>query len=336
MNVYAAQIHSAASAHSTTALNHVEFAYKHYISLPHHQQQEIWQIELARAFISEKQKREETEERLETLLAEARQLNGQVEYLSRCQWPREMALWPPERRPIRRNVIKVMESRPMKDFKRRKLPDHGNSTDSNNHQDSEAENSDSNHWDYNTLVGKWKKAIREDAVRQRGLTLPVPVPVPPLPPINNKASSITNTNHTPSTTTNRSPQAPTQAAPSTQPSTKDPHFEPWSKKPKLLIAEDRIIGLPASSKQATHQQQQQQQQRHSSLREIITDSKTPEQTHQPVARDGRNTNRNTSADGGGGGGRVFTYSNGTGDAGHAAEQGRYGNVIVNGNGNKDT
>ena len=57
----------------------------------------LWHIELLRAFQSQKDKATEMEERMDELAQERNQLKQQVEYLSRCQWPREMALWPPDR-----------------------------------------------------------------------------------------------------------------------------------------------------------------------------------------------------------------------------------------------
>lgn len=113
-----------------------------------------WQLELTRAFVGEQEKRKEAEQKAERVAHEAEQLQAQVEMLSRCQWPREMALWPPERVPIGDQVLREL---------RMELKKHG----------TEAEGAGSagepGRWDFERLVAKWKKVVKEDKHRQTGV-----------------------------------------------------------------------------------------------------------------------------------------------------------------------
>ena len=116
-----------------------------------------WQLELVRAFVGEQEKRREAEERLERVQQEAIQLQAQVEMLSRCQWPREMALWPPERVPVGKGVVEELRKEIRKD---------------NGGGGSESVGgalSDAGRWDFDKLVGKWKKVVREDKGRRTGV-----------------------------------------------------------------------------------------------------------------------------------------------------------------------
>ena len=264
---YSSHINSTASAHTVAASEHLDLAYKRYTCLPEHVQQEIWQIELARAFASEMQKSKEMQGNLEAVMAEARRLSGQVECLSRCQWPREMALWPPDKKPIRSSVIKAMESRAVTGAKRRKLNGHRGAAEIDGRYHAEDSDSDDNSWDYDILVEKWKNIIRQDAARKRGLKLPVPYTATPV--INTRENTITNHDYSTSSSTPAMSTAP--ARPPPPPSRpKDDHFEPWSKKPRVLLdGGDCKMGFPGSG------QQQHQSQRHSNLKDLITDSHFP-------------------------------------------------------------
>ncbi len=232
------------------------------------------------------------EESLEAVMAEARQLSGQVEYLSRCQWPREMALWPPERRPIRSNIIRKLESGAVREPEwRKRAPGQGAAAEVDSHQQDEDEDEDDKRWDYDTLVRKWKKVVREDAVRKRGLALPVPI-TPVTAGGGSGAGGTTNTINTPISST----AAATRPAPTTE---KEDHFEPWCKKPRFVGDEDCLIGIPGSSKQQQQQQQQQQQpQWYSNLRDLVTDDRngTGTQNGNAIRRENLNGNNETRMD----------------------------------------
>jgi hypothetical protein len=306
-NTYLSYVTSTASTHSSAALNHLDLAYKQYTSLPAHQQHEVWQIELTRAFASEKQKRKELEDRLENVMAEARQLNDQVEYLSRCQWPREMALWPPERKPVPSSIIKEMYGGALRSAKRRKTQGPSGTAEVAAHHpeeyDEDEEEADKR-WDYDTLLSRWKKIVREDTIRKRGLTMPNTVPITPTPnsplPVHGGGGPHTTNNHhntppsssraTAITTTSTSAAGTTASPAVTRAHREDQHFEPWSKKPKFVSGEDCMIGIPISEKNQQQQQQQQgqsQRQRErqrekqghgsSNLKDLVTESSTAAQ-----------------------------------------------------------
>jgi hypothetical protein len=308
----------------------------------------MWQIELARAYSSEKQKRKEVEDSLEAVMVEARHLSGQVEYLSRCQWPREMALWPPERRRIRSNVIKELESGTLRSGKRRKTPTpgQGSAADADTQQSLEDSDAEDKPWDYDSLVSKWKKVVREDAVRKRSLTLPAPSYTPPVP-TSAKSGNMTmghptphayNTSNTPTSSTTHSsaaaaaaaaaPPPPLPTTTSTGPTKKEDtnqYFEPWCKKPRLVMEEsnDCIMDAPRSN---PHQQQQQQRTQSNSRdgiaeasgqRNGILSHQKQQQQQQQGHYDGN----------GGGGGFAFGNGNGNGDGnkdGEGAVDGRNG------------
>lgn len=103
--------------------------------------------------MKEQNERKKAEERLERVQQEANQLQSQVEMLSKCQWPREMALWPPERVPIGENTVKEMRYEIKK-----KIDESGGGGEGNVVR-----------WDFERLLGKWKKIIREDKNRTLGV-----------------------------------------------------------------------------------------------------------------------------------------------------------------------
>jgi hypothetical protein len=119
----------------------------------------LWQVELLRSYNTEQKKVAELEERLESLQQEANQLQQQVEYLSRCQWPREMALWPPERRTfgaaMREELRLINLNKPPGSEGAEDLV----STPENIHTRGDK-------WDFDKLVNKWKGHIKEDKTRR--------------------------------------------------------------------------------------------------------------------------------------------------------------------------
>jgi hypothetical protein len=81
-----------------SALAHLDSSFQNWMTHPPDMRTLLWQVELLRSYKSEQDRVQELEEKVETLQQETNQLQQQVEHLSRCQWPREMALWPPERK----------------------------------------------------------------------------------------------------------------------------------------------------------------------------------------------------------------------------------------------
>jgi hypothetical protein len=141
-----------AQQHEDIATKHLELAYAQWTNASNEQRTKQWQLELARAFVSEQEKRKEADERVERVQHEANQLQAQVEMLSRCQWPREMALWPPERVPVGKGVVKEL---------RMELNKHSSEGDSSG--------GEAGRWDFERLVGKWKKVVKEDRSRRTGV-----------------------------------------------------------------------------------------------------------------------------------------------------------------------
>jgi hypothetical protein len=149
------------------------------MSMSEEQRTKHWQLELARAFVNEQEKRKEAEERVERVQEEATQLQAQVEMLSRCQWPREMALWPPERVPVGNKVMKEL-----------KLGLKKNNAGNASYEDEGGSDGrgEGARWNFERLVGKWKKVVKEDKARRTGVLavqqrLPDVLETAPLPPL---------------------------------------------------------------------------------------------------------------------------------------------------------
>ena len=148
------------------------------MSVSEEQRTKQWQLELARAFVNEQEKRKEAEERVERVQEEATQLQAQVEMLSRCQWPREMALWPPERVPVRSKVMKEL---------RLELKKNNASNASYGDEGGSDSRGEGAMWNFERLVGKWKRVVKEDKARRTGVLavqqrLPDVHETAPLPP----------------------------------------------------------------------------------------------------------------------------------------------------------
>lgn len=152
----------AASKYEGFARKHVDAAFQAWMALNPDEQQEKWALELMRAFSIKSQKVKDLEERLETLTSEANRLQGQVEHLSRCQWPREMALWPPE--PVKFSKIAAEEIRGI-NLDAAESEDMGRSGGSGIMTTKEI----SERWDYERLIGKWRRRVREDRTRRSGM-----------------------------------------------------------------------------------------------------------------------------------------------------------------------
>jgi hypothetical protein len=148
-----------AQQHEDIATKHLELAYTQWMSVSEEQRTKQWQLELARAFVNEQEKRKEAEERVERVQEEAAQLQAQVEMLSRCQWPREMALWPPERVPVGNKVMKEL---------RLELKKNNTSNTGYGDEDGSDSRGEGARWNFERLVGKWKNVVKEDKARRTG------------------------------------------------------------------------------------------------------------------------------------------------------------------------
>lgn len=142
-----------------TTMTHLETSYQSWMAHPVEVRNLLWQVELLRGYHSEQQKVAEVEEKLEVLQQEANQLQQQVEYLSRCQWPREMALWPPERHTYAasmREEIRLINPG--------KIP--GADGVENLIGTPENINTRGDKWDFDKLVNKWRAHVKEDRIRR--------------------------------------------------------------------------------------------------------------------------------------------------------------------------
>jgi hypothetical protein len=151
-----------ASQYEEFARKHVDAAFQAWTVLSPEERQEAWLLELMRALATKSQKVKDLEEKLETLTSEANRLQGQVEHLSRCQWPRELALWPPE--PVRFSKIAAEEVRGI-NLDTEESQDGGKSGGSGVMTTKEV----NERWDYEKLVGKWRRRVREDRSRKNGM-----------------------------------------------------------------------------------------------------------------------------------------------------------------------
>jgi hypothetical protein len=143
-----------ASQYETFAAKHLDAAFASWSALSPATQQSTWTLELLRAFRTASNKTDELESKLEALTTEANRLAGQVEHLSRCQWPREMALWPPE--PMRFSKVAADEIR-------------GVNQDAGGESRGQREREEvEERWGYEKLVGKWRRRVREDRGRRAG------------------------------------------------------------------------------------------------------------------------------------------------------------------------
>jgi hypothetical protein len=235
-----------------------------------------------------------------------------------------MALWPPERKPIPSNIIKEMYGGALRSAKRRKTQGPSGTAEVAAHNPEEYEDEDDEEadkrWDYDTLLSKWKKIVREDAIRKRGLTMPSTVPITPTPnsplPVHSGGGphTINNNHNTPQSssrataiTSSSSSAAGTTAPPAATKTHKDHHFEPWSKKPKFVNGEDCMIGIPVSEKKQQGQSQRQRERQRenwsSNLKDFVTESSTAAQL------DGDSSKWEGRQNGGVGG---YAYGNGKG------------------------
>lgn len=191
---------SQADNYTNSALQHLNLCFENWMIHPADTRDALWHIELVRAFQSQKDKAAEAEERMESLSQEVSQLKQQVEYLSQCQWPREMALWPPDRltygKKMRDEVRLINLQRPpytnakpppgaaptIATLSRARsegtplddpAPQYQHSATDQTDDDDEGSNmvvdtlnSRGDKWDFDQLVNKWRTHVKDDRLRR--------------------------------------------------------------------------------------------------------------------------------------------------------------------------
>ncbi|EGC49497.1 conserved hypothetical protein [Histoplasma capsulatum var. duboisii H88] len=131
-------IERSAQQHEEMAIRHLELSFNHWISLPLGARNDIWRMEITRAYAREKERREEIGNQLARTQQEVNRLQAQIDRLENCQWPREFAIFPPEMLPIPRSVSRELAEK------------------------SKVNSIDSSRWDYDNLVAKWKRVVMHD------------------------------------------------------------------------------------------------------------------------------------------------------------------------------
>jgi len=154
------------------AMRHLDTAFHYFMSNGPEQQYQLWSIELLRAYKSEQDRLNEATERIARITQEASQLQQQIDHLSRCQWPREMALWPPERNTFNSAVQKELSEKKPTATTLDTIDAYGTTKELG-----KALLSPEDRWDFDKLVNKWKRHVREDRAR-RGAAGPSMLPPP--------------------------------------------------------------------------------------------------------------------------------------------------------------
>lgn len=158
----AERLSETASRQTEEALRHLDSSFQWFMSVSAEQQYSLWSIELLRAFKTGQKKLDEANDRITRISQEAFQLQQQIEYLSKCQWPREMALWPPERNTFSSAIEKELRK--------------GDSTTGTSLANVNSYGTtivshtlggpDDDRWDFDKIVNKWKRHVREDRARR--------------------------------------------------------------------------------------------------------------------------------------------------------------------------
>lgn len=203
-----------ADSYTSTAHNHLNTAFENWMAHPPEIRDLLWHVDLLRALQGQRQRVDALEEEMEVLRQEAAVLGQQVEYLSKCQWPREMALWPPERVGLSRNLVEEVRLMNLQKPVPGAVPknDEGPGAGAggagagygqrSRGQDADEEYVDpsvqvdnvnlyqtKDKWDFDRLVGKWRNHIKEDRQRR-------------MPYIQSTGGPNASTNHNPNTNAN--------------------------------------------------------------------------------------------------------------------------------------
>lgn len=99
-----ASLNASAQEFEEKVNHHLHSSFSFWMSLPPPNRAELWKLELARAVGQKDQRIASLNEKLEASEQENQHLRQQVEYLSRCQQPREFQIRPPSAMPIGKRV----------------------------------------------------------------------------------------------------------------------------------------------------------------------------------------------------------------------------------------
>lgn len=160
----AERLSQTANRQTEEALRHLETSFQWFMSVNPEQQYSLWSVELLRAFKSEQEKLKEANDRITRISQEASQLQQQIDYLSRCQWPREMALWPPERNTFSSAVEKELQKGESPVSSSLAIVNAYGTTS----VPSSLGGSGDDRWDFEKIVNKWRRHVREDRARRGG------------------------------------------------------------------------------------------------------------------------------------------------------------------------
>ncbi|KAI9672940.1 MAG: hypothetical protein M1817_003104 [Caeruleum heppii] len=116
-------------------VRHLNEAFDAWKGFPEKQKQELWNLEILRAYAKEQDRREEALGQLDRAQQKIAGLKAQIDRLSKCQQPRDYLLHPPSTIPLSKEATKELE----------------------------ASTAD---WDYDRLISKWKTVIQTN----RGLS----------------------------------------------------------------------------------------------------------------------------------------------------------------------
>ena len=89
---------------------HLTGAWEHWQLLSEEDRSAAWNLELSRAFVREKEKKEQLRSELDQAQQRNRQLEAEYDRLSRCQLPREYLMHPPNTMPVSPAVMREMSS----------------------------------------------------------------------------------------------------------------------------------------------------------------------------------------------------------------------------------
>lgn len=161
----AERLSQTASKQTEEALRHLETSFQWFMSVGPEQQYSLWMVELLKAFKSEQDKLKEANDKITRISQEAVQLQQQIDYLSRCQWPREMALWPPERNTFSSAVQKELQKNDSTTVSSSLAVVDSYGIPNVSHT---LGGIGDDRWDFENIVNKWRRHIREDRARRGG------------------------------------------------------------------------------------------------------------------------------------------------------------------------
>lgn len=230
----ATDIEPIARQHTEMANRHIQIAYSNWTKVDSRLRYQQWHMEILRAFARERSEREQIAERLQRKHEEATQLQAQVNFLNNCQWPREYALCPPSRCVVGK-FIGTDGVRELNDSLSKETNTIGAGGLSL--------------WDYDALVDKWRRVIRQEPARTNGTPIQQPPPAQiqtrPFSPINSGShhrnihtpNSHHHHHHPPPPHHHHHPYQPRPSSASTPPetpgSTGRPNDLPPAKRPRL-------------------------------------------------------------------------------------------------------